>query len=233
MAAVVMAVAGDRKQFVAVACVNIVVAANAGGAFSPFGDITTLMVWQKGIVRFEEFFVRFLPSVVNWLIPAIFMSFVVPKDRPHASESDTQIKRGGFFVIALFLLTIACAVSMHHFFHLPPMLGMMTGLGLLKICGYVIRRRELSRFEIEGPEQADSDVDPGVLALQAAPAAFRYLYQHEAGRVGYPDVFLRGHSLCGWPRGAGLSGDGLRNVLHGSWRHHRKRAGRHRVCARR
>ena len=164
MAAVVMAVAGDRKQFVAVACVNIVVAANAGGAFSPFGDITTLMVWQKGIVRFEEFFALFLPSVVNWLIPAILMSFVVPKEKPHASEGDTQIKPGGLTVIALFLLTIASAVSMHHFFHLPPMLGMMTGLGLLKIYGYVIRRRELSRFEIEGPEQADSDVDPGLLA---------------------------------------------------------------------
>jgi NhaD family Na+/H+ antiporter len=163
MAAVVMAVAGDRKQFVAVACVNIVVAANAGGAFSPFGDITTLMVWQKGIVRFEEFFALFLPSVVNWLIPAILMSFVVPKEKAHASEGDTQIKPGGLIVIALFLLTIASAVSMHHFFHLPPMLGMMTGLGLLKIYGYVIRRRELSRFEIEGPEQADSDVDPGLL----------------------------------------------------------------------
>ena len=159
MAAVVMAVAGDRTPFVAVACVNIVVAANAGGAFSPFGDITTLMVWQKGVVRFEEFFALFLPSLVNWLIPAILMSLVVPKDRPHASLDDTRIKPGGFIVIALFLLTIASAVSMHHFFHLPPMLGMMTGLGLLKIYGYFIRRRELSRFDIQGPEQVDVDVD--------------------------------------------------------------------------
>ena len=48
MGAVVMAVAQDNKKFVALACINIVVGANAGGAFSPFGDITTLMVWQKG-----------------------------------------------------------------------------------------------------------------------------------------------------------------------------------------
>ena len=50
---------------------NIVVGANAGGAFSPFGDITTLMVWQKGLINFTEFFVLFLPSLVNWVIPAL------------------------------------------------------------------------------------------------------------------------------------------------------------------
>ena len=50
MCAVVLAVGGDNQRFVLLACINIVVAANAGGAFSPFGDITTLMVWQKGIV---------------------------------------------------------------------------------------------------------------------------------------------------------------------------------------
>jgi Na+/H+ antiporter NhaD/arsenite permease-like protein len=70
MSTVAMAVGGTNTRFVVLACINIVVAANAGGAFSPFGDITTLMVWQKGIVEFQEFFVLFLPSVVNWLVPA-------------------------------------------------------------------------------------------------------------------------------------------------------------------
>ena len=37
------------------ACINIVVAVNASGAFSPFGDITTLMVWQEGIIDFWTF----------------------------------------------------------------------------------------------------------------------------------------------------------------------------------
>ena len=65
MCAVVMAVGKDDAKFVAVSCVNIVVAANAGGAFSPFGDITTLMVWQSGLVPFTTFFALFVPSVVN------------------------------------------------------------------------------------------------------------------------------------------------------------------------
>ena len=47
MGAVVLAIGTKSPRFVAVSCISIVVAANAGGAFSPFGDITTLMVWQK------------------------------------------------------------------------------------------------------------------------------------------------------------------------------------------
>ena len=49
MCAVILAVGQGQPKFVAVGCVNIVVGANAGGAFSPFGDITTLMIWQKGV----------------------------------------------------------------------------------------------------------------------------------------------------------------------------------------
>jgi Na+/H+ antiporter NhaD/arsenite permease-like protein len=146
MAAVVLAVAREQPRFVAVACVNIVVAANAGGAFSPFGDITTLMVWQKHIVTFAQFFSLFLPALVNWLIPAAILSFAVPRGRPEPLDEAVHIKRGGLTIIALFLVTIAAAVGFHHFLHLPPMVGMMAGLGLLKFYGYYIKmaeRREL------------------------------------------------------------------------------------------
>ena len=70
MGAVVMAVGGENKKFVALACINVVVAANAGGAFSPFGDITTLMVWQKGKIEFAEFFRIFSPPwSTGWFRP--------------------------------------------------------------------------------------------------------------------------------------------------------------------
>jgi NhaD family Na+/H+ antiporter len=161
MAAVVMAVGAGNNKFIAVACINIVVAANAGGAFSPFGDITTLMVWQKGIVEFQEFFVLFIPSVVNWFIPAVIMSVVIPKEQPAPSEDEVVIKQGGFVVIGLFLLTIVMAVSAHNFLHLPPVLGMMTGLGILKFYGYYLRRREHMQpagTEAEGPESGSMEV---------------------------------------------------------------------------
>lgn len=159
MAAVVMSIGGGNPGFVALSCINIVVAANAGGAFSPFGDITTLMVWQKGVLQFSEFFALFLPSAVNWLVPAALMSAFVPAELPRATGSSrTEIKRGGLVVVALFLLTIACAVVLHNFLHLPPMLGMMTGLGALKVYGYFIRRRELRGWVDEGPEVERDDV---------------------------------------------------------------------------
>jgi len=140
MGAVVLAVGRGNTSFVVVGCINIVVAANAGGAFSPFGDITTLMVWQKGIVEFGEFFALFIPSAVNWLIPAIIMSFTVSKDIPEAMSGKVEIKKGGLVVIGLFILTICMAVSAHNFLHLPPVLGMMTGLGILKFYGYYLKR---------------------------------------------------------------------------------------------
>ena len=142
MVTVVLTVARDNLKFVVVAAINIVVAANAGGAFSPFGDITTLMVWQRGIVQFHEFFVLFIPSVVNWLVPAAIMSLTIAKGHPPAVEENPDLRHGAFVVVALFICTITMAVLGHNFLHLPPVLGMMTGLGLLKFYGFYLRRRE-------------------------------------------------------------------------------------------
>lgn len=157
MCAVILAVGVGNISFISVACINIVVAANAGGAFSPFGDITTLMVWQKGLVQFSQFFYLVAPSLVNWLVPALIMSFTIGADKPQAIQEDVSVKRGGYLVIALFLTTIIMAVSFHSYLHLPPVLGMMTGLGLLKIFGYRLRRAELSHEKqyADGPQQLD------------------------------------------------------------------------------
>ncbi len=138
-----------------VACINIVVAANADGAFSPFGDITTLMVWQKGIVDFFELFALFIPSVIYWLIPAFIMLLTAPKIQPEPMSETVEVKQGGYVVIGLFLFTIAITIVGHNFLHLPPMLGMMTGLGILKLYGYKLKLDESKRIpHIGGPEAA-------------------------------------------------------------------------------
>lgn len=136
----VVAIGKGNGKFVSLSCINIVVGANAGGAFSPFGDITTLMVWQKGIVDFWTFFHLFIPSAVNWLIPAAIMSLAIPKLKPEAGEMQIKMKRGAFVVMGLFLLTICTAVSFHNFLHLPPMSSMMTGLAYLKIYGFYLKK---------------------------------------------------------------------------------------------
>ena len=142
MGAVVMAVGGKDARFVSVACINVVIAANAGGAFSPFGDITTLMVWQKGKVEFLEFLPLLVPSLVNWLVPAVLMSLAIPNGVPQASTEQSRMKRGAKVMMGLFLATIVTAVSFHSFLHLPPAAGMMFGLGYLGLYSFYLRRME-------------------------------------------------------------------------------------------
>jgi Na+/H+ antiporter NhaD/arsenite permease-like protein len=184
MAAVVMAVARDKPAFVAVACINIVVAANAGGAFSPFGDITTLMVWQKGILEFKEFFSLLIPSLVNWFVPAVIMSLTISRGKPAPLEEEVFIKKGGLVVIGLFLVTIATAVSFHNFLHLPPMLGMMTGMGLLKFYGYYLKRTEpRGPASLHATDNDDATASAGGVALASEPQA--------AGEGGGFDIFTQ------------------------------------------
>jgi len=140
MCAVVLAVGGNNVRFVSIACINIVVAANAGGAFSPFGDITTLMVWQKGMVDFWTFFALFIPSLVNFIVPAAIMHFAIPDTKPEAASDEVHMQRGAKRIIGLFLLTIATAVSFHNFLYLPPVIGMLTGLGYLQFFGYFLKK---------------------------------------------------------------------------------------------
>lgn len=140
MCAVVMKVAEGDKKFINLTCVNIVVAANAGGAFIPFGDITTLMVWQAGIITFNEFFTLFIPAVINFMVPAVIMSLFVQKRSPGGFAEEVELKRGALRILTLFLLTIATAVAFHSFLGLPPVLGMMTGLGYLQFFGFFLRK---------------------------------------------------------------------------------------------
>ena len=189
MAAVLMAVASDKPAFVAMGCINLVVAANAGGAWSPFGDITTLMVWQAGLVKFGEFFALFIPSLLNWFIPALIMSFFIEKGKPAALNDHVAVKKGGFVVLALFIATIATAVIFHNSLHLPPVLGMMTGLGVLQVFGWYLKisdndasndnQEGIGRFDIYNQLQR-SEWDTlmffyGVILCVGGLGAFGYL----------------------------------------------------------
>ena len=158
MASVVLAVGKEYPKFVTVALINVVVAANAGGAWSPFGDITTLMVWQKGKVSALEFLVLFLPSLINWLIPAVIMMFAVPKETPPALEEKAVMRRGAIVIALMFVGTVALTVSLHTFLHLPPVLGMMGGMALLKAYSYYLHKSE--------PGSGDEFLEEGGLLVE-------------------------------------------------------------------
>lgn len=161
MCAVIMKVGANDKRFINLCCINVVVAANAGGAFSPFGDITTLMVWQAGILPFHEFFTLFIPALVNFGVPALAMSFFVENRQPEPDTNEaTTLKRGARRILVLFLITIVTAVSCHTFLHLPPVLGMMMGLGYLQFFGFYLRKtlnKSLERKRAEAESKGDQD----------------------------------------------------------------------------
>jgi Na+/H+ antiporter NhaD/arsenite permease-like protein len=140
MGTVAAAVGKKNKEFVALACVNIVVATNAGGSFSPLGGISTLFVWQRKILHFYEFFSLSVPCLVNFLIPAMVMHFFVPKETPAASASPIWLRRGSIRVIILFITTLAITVWANVTLQLPPAAGMMAGLGLLQFFSFYLTK---------------------------------------------------------------------------------------------
>ena len=138
--AVVSAVGKGNEKFISMGFVNLVIAANAGGAFCPFGDITTLMVWQAEYAEFFDFFKLFIPSLVNYAVPAGVMYFALPDEQPAATnEEAVQLKPGALIICFMFLATIASAVSFKQVLHLPPFMGMMVGLSVLMLYGYYLK----------------------------------------------------------------------------------------------
>ncbi|MGD8380316.1 MAG: sodium:proton antiporter NhaD [Gammaproteobacteria bacterium] len=176
LCAVVLAVGADNPKFIGLACINIVVAANAGGAYSPFGDITTLMVWQAGVVKFGEFFDLFIPAAVNFVVPAAIMHFAIPKLAPRPSDEVIPLKRGAKRVIVLFGLTVATAVIFHKVLDMPPFLGMMMGLAYLQFFGYYLKRTH-----VPSPlaEQLESVEEEGVAGDILAFDVFEYIARVE------------------------------------------------------
>jgi Na+/H+ antiporter NhaD/arsenite permease-like protein len=140
MGSVILAMGKNSPRFVSLSCINVVVASNAGGSFSPFGDITTLLVWQKGVVPFVDFFALLVPAIVNLVVPAAIMHFFIPKERPAAVQESQPMKRGGTVIIALFAMTIATATCFENFLGLPPAAGMMLGLTYLKFFSFYMQK---------------------------------------------------------------------------------------------
>ncbi|MGD8311609.1 MAG: sodium:proton antiporter NhaD [Gammaproteobacteria bacterium] len=191
MCAVLLAVGKNNAKFVGIGCINIVVAANAGGAFSPFGDITTLMVWQEGLVGFSTFLLLFIPSVVNYVVPAALMQFAIPRGKPAAVNERVLMRRGARRIIILFGCTIVTAVSFHNFLHLPPFLGMMTGLAFLQFFSYYLKKTHRPRM-IE-PESI------GVVGESAMqdPQDERFDFFHRLARAEWDTLlFFYGVVLC-------------------------------------
>jgi Na+/H+ antiporter NhaD/arsenite permease-like protein len=144
LSTVLITIDKTRKDFLVPGAINIVVAANAGGAWSPFGDITTLMAWTAGKGDFTDFLFLFPAAVGGYLVTAIILSRFVPNEVPAfdvTTEKIPVMAEGAKVVMGLGVFTIFCAVIGHQVLHLPAMWGMMFGLALLKVYSYGLKKR--------------------------------------------------------------------------------------------
>ncbi len=144
LSTVLITIDRTNKAFLVPAAINIVVAANAGGAWSPFGDITTLMAWTANKGSFVDFLFLFPASIIGWGITAFLLSRFVPEGHPvkevEGSAEDNKILKGGRVIIFMGVMTIALAVISKQVMHLPPMWGMLFGLSVLKLYAYTLKR---------------------------------------------------------------------------------------------
>ncbi|EIL89615.1 sodium:proton antiporter NhaD [Rhodanobacter sp. 115] len=202
MSAVILAVGAGNGRFTTLALINLVVAANAGGAWSAFGDITTLMVWQANKAQFFDFFHIFAPALVNWLVPALAMNFALPKGSPEPAEGSSPIKHGGISICLTFALTVAITVIGRQWLGMPATYGMLTGLALLNLLATRIDYRQRHYALAQGMEPqaysifriiANAEWDTllffyGVFACVGGLAALGYLElasTHLYGNLGF------------------------------------------------
>jgi NhaD family Na+/H+ antiporter len=128
----------------------IVIAANAGGAWTPIGDVTTTMLWIGGQVTTVEIMKGlFIPSMINLLVPLAFTAYMLRGrlvQAPPRDVSTGQIETTAFEQQLMFFMGLGILVAVPAFktiTHLPPFLGILFGLGLLWLVGDLMHRQKL------------------------------------------------------------------------------------------
>jgi len=179
MSTVLITITRTNLKFLVPGAINVVVAANAGGAWSPFGDITTLMAWTAGKGTFIDFLFLFPASIVGYLITAYLLSTVIPDSQPEIKdEGEVKLKAGAKVIMGLGLSTIAIAVLGHQFFHLPAMWGMMFGLSLLALFSFYLKKgnKEKDPFDVfDGLSKIEHDTLIFFFGILAAVGALHFL----------------------------------------------------------
>ena len=140
----------DRLFFAGI----IVIAANAGGAWSPIGDVTTTMLWIGGQITSLAIIKGVFPSALACLVvPLIFLNFTLRGKEvvsPVIIEGGSDIKTTPFEQNLMFFMGIGCLVAVPIFktvTHLPPFMGILFGLGILWLVGEILHRNKDDEFK--------------------------------------------------------------------------------------
>ncbi len=144
----------------------IIIAANAGGAWSPIGDVTTTMLWMNGKVsamKLIEFLI--LPSILCMVVPTLIAGFLPAfKGSFEAGKIEEDSNPKGPFMMYLGLLLIVFVPIFKTVTHLPPYMGMMLSLGIFAMVAEIITNRQFS-FNNKGSESAGHAHSPTFKAL--------------------------------------------------------------------
>ncbi|MCJ8291621.1 MAG: sodium:proton antiporter NhaD [Crocinitomicaceae bacterium] len=130
----------------------IIIAANAGGAWSPIGDVTTTMLWMNekvSTVKLMEFLI--LPSLVCMIVPTLIASFMPTfKGNFESPPTPENENSKGPFMLYLGLGLIVMVPIFKTLTHLPPYVGMMLSLSIVALVAELISARQFSMTSVDG-----------------------------------------------------------------------------------
>ncbi len=130
----------------------VIIAANSGGAWSPIGDVTTIMLWIGGKISAGNIILyTFIPSLVSLLVPLLILTFSMKGHvtRPEKTDNEEKLQLKLWERNLIFFLGVGCLLLVPVFktvTHLPPYLGMLGGLGVLWVITEILNRK---RSELE------------------------------------------------------------------------------------
>jgi Na+/H+ antiporter NhaD/arsenite permease-like protein len=136
----------------------IIIAANAGGAWSPIGDVTTTMLWMGDKVTAMHLIAKLLlPSLVCMIVPTLIAGFLPAfKGKMEQDDSDDEVSPHGTKMLVLGLTMIVFVPIFKTVTHLPPYIGMMLSLSIVALVAEFISSREFSMTSVAEHENGGS-----------------------------------------------------------------------------
>lgn len=135
----------------------IIIAANAGGAWSPIGDVTTTMLWMAKKTSAEHLIMHLLiPSLVCMIVPTLIASFLpaFKGEIPMDEEKEEKLSKNSSMMLILGLTLIVFVPVFKTMTHLPPYIGMMLSLGIMSLVAEFISARKFSISSVEDHNHA-------------------------------------------------------------------------------
>jgi len=133
-------------------CCLIVIAANAGGAWTPIGDVTTTMLWIEGqLSSFSVMKALFIPSLVSLIVPLLYYHFKVKGRLPLPEKDDSKEEPGSRLVFALGVGGLIFVPIFKAWTGLPPFMGILISLSILWLVTDGLHHRHASRHHLRVP----------------------------------------------------------------------------------